>query len=269
MLVSLLHFLSFAVYAQGNIKALAQTELEFAKEMQTSGIKKGWLKYLDSNAIRFTKANQPENAFKYWQNNERPGTFDWAPELTEVSSSGNFGYTTGLIAYYKSMDISKPAEYYGGYISVWKRNADGEWKVIFDIGTGYPVQTSIVTQVKELVTINSKTKKKGDVNSLLFNDSVFNISGNKSNRSYKKHLGKPFMLFAEGGTKVTAVDSLFLHVSKIDKETFVKIYGCQISDSGDLGYVYGAYEYDKKTRMYLRIWRREKSKWKLALEYVR
>jgi len=77
------------------------------------------------------------------------------------------------------------------------------------------------------------------------------------------------MLFAEGRTKVTDVDSLFMHVGKADRETSVKIYGCQISDSGDLGYVYGTCEYNKKARMYLRIWRRENSKWKLALEYKR
>lgn len=56
--------------------------------------------------------------------------FSWGPERVVVSADGKLGLSTGPIYDTKG----KPA---GSYISTWRREGDGSWKVVFD-GPGAP-----------------------------------------------------------------------------------------------------------------------------------
>jgi ketosteroid isomerase-like protein len=53
--------------------------------------------------------------------------FSWAPAEVEVLPSGNLGFTSGPVYDPKGQRI-------GTFNSVWQRQADGSWKVIFDKG---------------------------------------------------------------------------------------------------------------------------------------
>jgi ketosteroid isomerase-like protein len=47
------------------------------------------------------------------------------------------------------------------------------------------------------------------------------------------------------------------------------ITGSGIAPGGDLAYVYGNTDINNKAENYLRIWRKEKEGWKIALEVLR
>ena len=53
--------------------------------------------------------------------------FSWAPSEVEVLTSGTLGYTSGPVYDPKGNRI-------GTFNSVWQRQADGSWKIIFDKG---------------------------------------------------------------------------------------------------------------------------------------
>src|SRR5687767_10138359 len=53
--------------------------------------------------------------------------FSWLPAEVEVLPSGNLGFTSGPVYDPKGQRI-------GTFNSVWQRQADGSWKVIFDKG---------------------------------------------------------------------------------------------------------------------------------------
>jgi ketosteroid isomerase-like protein len=53
--------------------------------------------------------------------------FSWAPAEVEVLPSGNVGFTSGPVYDPKGQRI-------GTFNSVWQRQADGSWKIIFDKG---------------------------------------------------------------------------------------------------------------------------------------
>ena len=53
--------------------------------------------------------------------------FSWAPADVEVLSSGNLGFTSGPVYDPKGQRI-------GTFNSVWQRQADGSWKIVFDKG---------------------------------------------------------------------------------------------------------------------------------------
>lgn len=259
--------------AQTANKSLYEVEKLFAKAMQTKGIKIGWLEFLDTACIRFNKLNEPENAYKFWQINDRQGTFDWTAQITEISSSGNFGYTTGPIAYYKTLNTADTPAFYGGYISIWRKNSSGEWKTILDIGTGYPVKTVHVTnpielQVRSEKDFNAYPKEK----SILTIDNKFSVQKRRhSTVTYTKYIGNNFLLFKEGGRVITNKDSLKKYTNSLPLKYYEKVWGFELSDANDLIYVFGSVEMndEKLHGIYLRIWRKEKKNWKLALEYMR
>lgn len=61
-------------------------------------------------------------------------SFTWGPERAEVSASGDLGYTVGR---YRTTGLNAEGvemESTGMYVSVWRRQSDGEWKVELDLG---------------------------------------------------------------------------------------------------------------------------------------
>jgi ketosteroid isomerase-like protein len=60
-----------------------------------------------------------------------PGfSLTWAPAKADVSASGEVGYTAGT---YEMNTTAMPAPEKGKYVTIWKKQADGSWKVIEDI----------------------------------------------------------------------------------------------------------------------------------------
>ena len=53
--------------------------------------------------------------------------FSWAPAEVEVLPSGNLGFTSGPVYDPKGQRI-------GTFNSVWQRQTDGTWKIVFDKG---------------------------------------------------------------------------------------------------------------------------------------
>jgi len=53
--------------------------------------------------------------------------FSWEPERVEVLDSGTLGYSSGPVRDPEGNTV-------GTYNSVWRREADGAWKIIFDCG---------------------------------------------------------------------------------------------------------------------------------------
>lgn len=53
--------------------------------------------------------------------------FSWAPEIVEVQDGGKLALSTGPVTDPQGKRI-------GTYTSIWRREADGQWKIIFDRG---------------------------------------------------------------------------------------------------------------------------------------
>jgi ketosteroid isomerase-like protein len=53
--------------------------------------------------------------------------FSWAPELVEVQDGGNLALTTGPV-------FDPSGKRVATFTSIWRRESNGEWKIIFDRG---------------------------------------------------------------------------------------------------------------------------------------
>jgi ketosteroid isomerase-like protein len=65
-------------------------------------------------------------------------TLSWTPARGEVVGAGDLGYTTGRSLFRGKGPDGRTVERRGEYLTVWRKQRDGSWKVIFDTGSTLP-----------------------------------------------------------------------------------------------------------------------------------
>ena len=86
--------------------------------------------FSDTEALRGKEA-----VVKAWRKFfvEPKAPFSWRPETVQVLSSGTLALTSG--------PVHDPAgKLIGSFTSIWRRDADGSWRIIFDKGCPPPPQ---------------------------------------------------------------------------------------------------------------------------------
>jgi ketosteroid isomerase-like protein len=82
-----------------------------------------------------------DEIWKGWQPFfEKDGpTLSWRPTAGEVLVGGDVGYTVGSWVRRTKGPDGKPVESRGQYLTTWRRQPDGKWKVVYDIGSEAPL----------------------------------------------------------------------------------------------------------------------------------
>ncbi len=62
----------------------------------------------------------------------------WEPKRAELFKSGKMGNTSGRWTYHGKNEKGEKVTLQGDYLTVWQKQADGSWKVIYDGGTPDP-----------------------------------------------------------------------------------------------------------------------------------
>jgi ketosteroid isomerase-like protein len=65
-------------------------------------------------------------------------SLSWTPTRGEVVGAGDLGYTTGRSVFRGKGSNGVVTERKGEYLTVWRKQRDGTWKVIFDTGSTLP-----------------------------------------------------------------------------------------------------------------------------------
>lgn len=62
----------------------------------------------------------------------------WTPVKADMAASGDLGYTYGNYVFKHKDKAGKLITDYGKYTSIWKKQKDGSWKVVVDMGNSSP-----------------------------------------------------------------------------------------------------------------------------------
>ena len=62
----------------------------------------------------------------------------WAPLYAEAAQSADLGYTTGSFEIHEKSSDGTPLVRKGSYVTIWRKQPDGTWKVALDIGSFIP-----------------------------------------------------------------------------------------------------------------------------------
>jgi ketosteroid isomerase-like protein len=253
------------LHAQKTIEGLISAEKSFAAYSVANGTKDAFLKFTDSSGIVFDNG-KPVNAIETWMKREkRPIVLNWEPQFAEIASSNDFGYTTGSWALRPNANDTVVAR--GQYTTVWHVDGKGEWKFLVDLGVGN-TPLSPAPSLKKIEV--KKIKGPSSTGAVLKEEQNF-IDAYKKDKSkaYTKYLSGNGLLNRNG--QYSTIDKIKQSETITNTPSAIQytIAGSGIASTGDLAYVYGNTLISDKQENYLRVWRKEKQGWKIALEVVR
>ena len=138
--------LGAAAMAQAPAKATAQDLIQADEAFCKASVEKGldaWVAFFDAEAVIFPA----DRAFvkglpavrSHWEGKKwSPAGLTWKPLGAEIAASGDLGYTYGTWSFTGKDKEGKSITATGKYLTTWKRQKDGSWKVLADIGSDDP-----------------------------------------------------------------------------------------------------------------------------------
>jgi ketosteroid isomerase-like protein len=119
-------------------ETLRQLEGEFMKAAAEHG-SQGYLSYYADDSVELPnggpiiqgKANIAKTMGFL---DQKDNHLTWTPVGADISASGDLGYTYGTFEYRSVGKDGKPVVDHGKYTSIWKKQKDGSWKVVLDMG---------------------------------------------------------------------------------------------------------------------------------------
>jgi len=136
---------------------LAATERNFCAQVATMGIDEAFLANLSDECfipyrLTLTRAEYVaqvkkarEKAGAAFKAGPDPTTsLTWAPSKVEVSQDGTLGYTWGRYDFTTHGKDGKDSTDTGVYLTIWRRDASGAWKVAYDGSPELPTNTAAV-----------------------------------------------------------------------------------------------------------------------------
>jgi Domain of unknown function (DUF4440) len=142
---------SFATGQEELRRGLAETEQSFCADVGRLGIADAFLKYMAETcfipvSLALTRSEY-EAAVKQARAKAgasyKPGPnpnlrLVWSPSKVEVSDDGTLGYTWGRYDFTSKGKDGKAETTSGIYLTIWRRQADGSWKFVYDGGPQIP-----------------------------------------------------------------------------------------------------------------------------------
>jgi ketosteroid isomerase-like protein len=117
-------------------KEVLDTELAFAAMAVEEGIESAFLHYASPLAVlnRNNKAITGRDAFKSFFSNPvwKNARLEWKPVYVDAAASGDLAYTWGTYQFSVTDSSGTITESNGIFHTVWKRQADGQWKFVWD-----------------------------------------------------------------------------------------------------------------------------------------
>ena len=115
---------------------IVSTEKVFAEMAASDGVAAAFIAFADDSAVM----NRNEKIIKglpeikaYFETHDYSNVkLQWAPDFVEVSSAGDLAYTYGKYTFSLSDSTGQTQESQGIFHTVWKRQADGSWKFVWD-----------------------------------------------------------------------------------------------------------------------------------------
>jgi len=121
--------------------ALLQADREFSQLSVQRGAAEAFFRYCAEDAVQFPVGGAPLHGREQIRDSlvsERPYVLRWTPRAARVATSGELGYTWGTYELETTDKEGQPKMHYGKYLTVWKRDPGGPWRVSLDIGNPGP-----------------------------------------------------------------------------------------------------------------------------------
>ena len=283
--ILLLLVISSSVVAQepdssSTLFQMREAERNFARASVIYGRNAAFVENFADEAIIFTD-KWITNGKQFWKDlKARPRVLKWEPEYMDIADSRDFGISTGPWEVQEYRPYTAPAAT-GYFLSVWKKQIDGNWKVILDAGSTMPPQTGYDHAFSfpagddkpvpnpKLVNVDSARAE------IMEREKQF-LAAWKTNplpATYASFLATGVRIQHEGYLPTTNPDTINALISHLHKTLTWETVGSRAASSGDLGFTYGLFEMQNNPKglkgHYVRIWKKQpEGNWTITLEMM-
>ena len=258
------------------LAAMADTERAFAKAATVKGWRDAFLEFFADDAVTFANGvssakerlrQQPSTPFSVLE-------LVWEPRLGDVASSGELGWLTGpSTSVNHSAKDSKPG--YGCYLSIWRKQADGTWRVFIDVGAGAPEAVAFAPGFNRIAfgeRYTGKDTKEAAAKNLTDADRELNdqIAARGASGAFASRMTSASRLHRPGATPLTGSDAIARWLAENATASSATGGAAEAAESGDFGYSYGTFDIKEPKPAkgaYLRLWNRDREgRWWLMVD---
>jgi ketosteroid isomerase-like protein len=259
------------------LQQMVSTERDFAARALVIGWKQSFLEYFANDAVGFASGQAGLARDQIRSNPDPPKDHQliWAPRYGDIAASGELGYLTGPSqSILPSRNNGRPR--HSVYTSVWKRQRDGTFKVVLDVGVDTPGAPPFAAGFTRAAIANRFSGDYDDTTPPLATaDGVLN-SGLRTGQAaaYKGRLSPGARFHRRGIMPVTGERNVTRWLSSQPSYSSADSRYSEAARSGDLGYTWGAYTIGPRQKpaqqgFYVRVWERERNgQWKIALDIL-
>ncbi|MEO5500778.1 MAG: hypothetical protein ABIR31_04980 [Ginsengibacter sp.] len=116
-----------------DVQEIINADKAFSDMSRQLGMKKAFIQYIGKEGALLRPGHMPivgADAIDFLtQINDTAYTISWVPSNGDIASSGDIGYTYGMYTLVTADTTLK-----GTYVSIWKKQTDGDWKFVLDSG---------------------------------------------------------------------------------------------------------------------------------------
>ena len=256
---------------------MIETERAFAARALVIGWKQAFLEYFADDAIGFEKGQAGLAKEQIRGRPDPPPDFRliWEPRYGDAAASGELGYLTGPVqSILPTRNNGRPG--HSLYTSVWKRQRDGTFKVVLDVGTDTP---RAVTFAAGFTRAASANRFSGDYDDntppLAAADGVLNSALRTGQAAaYRGRLAPGVRFHRRNRMPVVGDRDVTRWLASQPAYAAADARFSEAARSGDLGYTLGTYALGPRQKpselgFYARIWVRERNgQWKIAMDIL-
>ncbi len=276
-----MYFLGLVICAVGSLQAqgpdsnsaifrVAEAERNFSRQSVAIGRVQAFRDNLADQSVIFQP--DPINGKTFYAGRvPSPVLLTWEPEFVDVAASEDLGVSTGPWEMKDYSGLQRP-DRFGYYVSLWKRQSDGTWKVVVDMGNGVeeksrePVRFGFrkgADRHQPYKPVNRDEVKK----QLIQRDVDFSAAYAADPRleRYRNNLAADARLVRMAHYPATQLDSINALLRLSNGLSWMPIEG-DVSLAGDFGYVYGTYTAQEGNGHYVHVWRKDGGEWRLLVD---
>jgi len=266
---------------------MADAERAFAARALVVGWKQAFLEYFSMSAVGFDDG-RPGNALEQVAKAPDPPKelqLIWEPRYGDSAASGEIGYLTGPVKnVLPSRNKGQPR--HSNYFSIWKRERDGSFKVVMDVGIPTPGPVPYPMGFTRAPHANRFTGDYDDTTPPLGTaDSVLNITLRSGQaRAYRSRLADGARFHRANKLPIVGQTAVLQWLASQPAYANAESRFAESARSGDLGYTWGTYaiappsvaakdgtkqQVNAEVGFYVRVWVRERNgQWKVAVDVL-
>ena len=266
--------------ADDALETLLDTERDFSTASEAYGMKAAFLRFLHDDSILFRP--HPVDGKRYTSGRPDSGVqLSWTPIRAAVARSGDLGWTTGPYRVAPVEEGDPPL--LGYFVSIWKRQPNGRWKVAVDLGTENPPDDSCAEEPELTAPKNAAPSGRTDADPATARAALLDLERLMSQTSVDKGIAIAYddllendvRLYRDGRCPATESEAAKWLLAETPGVMSWEPIDGSVAKTGDLAYTYGSYKLvsplDREVALangyYVRLWRpRAEKDWGLILE---